>query len=66
MFNTEKKVLLEFDLGNGTNKFFGEVSNLKREGDTVSLGVRFCDNENEAALKELNAFVANHTKSSPE
>lgn len=66
MFNTEKKVLMEFDLGYGKMKFFGEVSNLKREGAGISLGVRFCDNNDETALKELNGFVIDHVKSPSE
>ena len=66
MFNTEKKVLMEFDLGHGKTKFFGEVSNLKREGATISLGVRFCDNNDETALKELNGFIINQVRSSSE
>jgi hypothetical protein len=62
MFDTEKKVLLEFDFGRGKTKCLGEVSNLKREGTTVSLGVRFCDND-ETTLRELNVFVLGQVKS---
>jgi hypothetical protein len=64
MFNSEKKVLLEFDLtaARGKKRLFGEVSNIKREGPKISLGVRFCDNDDEATLKELEEYVLNQMK----
>ncbi len=64
MFNVEKKVLLEFELpsSNGRKRLFCEISNVKREGAKISLGVKFCDNDDEAALKELDEYVLNKVK----
>jgi len=38
---------------------FGEVSNVKRYGARISFGVKFSDNDDEAALKELEEYVLN-------
>ena len=59
MLNSEKKVLLEFDLtGNhGRKRLSGEVLNLRRDGANISLGVRFSEVNDEAALEELNKYI---------
>ncbi len=61
MFKSEKKVLLEFDLtgGHGRKRLFGEVSNLMRDAAGIALGVRFSDNNDEAAMKALDEYVLN-------
>ncbi len=64
IFNSERKVLLEFDLTGslGRRRLFGEVANVKRDGAKISLGVKFCDNDDEAALKALDEYILNLVK----
>jgi len=66
MFTSGKKVLLEFDFPGSHSKkrLSGEISNVKRDGAKVSLGVKFWDNDDETALEELNVYVANQVKTS--
>jgi hypothetical protein len=65
MFNSGKKVLLEFDLAgsHGRKSLFGEVVNVKRDGAKISLGVKFTDMNDETALTELDEYVLNLEKS---
>ncbi len=67
MFTSGKKVLLDFDLPGrqGRKMLFGEVSNLKRDSAKVSLSIKFCDNDDETALKELKEYVLNLLKLAP-
>ncbi len=64
LFNSEKKVLIEFELPGsyGRKRVFGEVVSVRREGAEISLGVKFNDNDDETALRELEAYVSNVVK----
>lgn len=61
LFNSEKKVLLEFELpgSHGRKRVFGEVASVRRDGAEISFGIKFNDNDDEAALKELEDYVSN-------
>ena len=64
LFNSEKKVLLEFELpgSSGRKRVFGEVASVRRDGAEISFGIKFSDNDDEKALKELEDYVANVVK----
>lgn len=64
IFNAEKKVLLEFELPGsaGRKRLFGEIAAVRRDGSEISFGIKFNDNDDEAALKELEDYVANVVK----
>jgi len=63
ILNIENKVLLEFDLPSGQGrKIFGEVANVKHDGAGVSLGIKFNDSYEDAALKELADYLLNMMK----
>jgi c-di-GMP-binding flagellar brake protein YcgR len=61
LFNSEKKVLLEFELpgGHGRTRLFGEVAGVRRDGTEISLGIKFEEHHDEAAVKELQDYVSN-------
>jgi|SRR5208337_312013 len=65
--DSEKKVLLEFELpgSHGMKRLFGEVASIKREGTEISFGIKFNDNDDKAALKELEDYVSNVVKLPP-
>jgi hypothetical protein len=65
--NSEKKVLLEFELpgSHGRKRLFGEVASIRREGAEISFGIKFNDNDDEEALKELEYYVSNVVKLPP-
>jgi len=56
IFNSEK-LLLEFELSGGSNRkrLFGDVMNVERDGDGVSLGVKFSGND-KVVIKELSEY----------
>jgi hypothetical protein len=64
LFNSEKKVLLEFELpgSQGRKRVFGEVASVKRDSAEISFGIKFSDNDDEAALRELEDYVSNVVK----
>lgn len=64
---SERKVLLEFELpgSHGRKRLFGEVASIRRDGAEISLGVKFNDNDDAAALKELEDYVSNVVKLPP-
>ena len=64
LFNSEKKVLIEFELpgSSGRKRVFGEVASVKRDGAEISFGIKFNDNDDEKALRELEEYVSNVVK----
>jgi hypothetical protein len=64
LFNSEKKVLLEFELpgSHGRKRVFGEVASVKRDASEISFGIRFNDDDDEEALRELEDYVSNVVK----
>jgi len=64
LFNSEKKVLLEFELPGsyGRKRVFGEVVSVRRDGAEISFGVKFNDNDDQTALRELEDYVSNVVK----
>lgn len=67
MLNSEKKVLLEFELpgSHGRKRLFGEVTSIRRDGAEISFGIKFKDNDDEAVLKELEDYVSSIVKLTP-
>jgi hypothetical protein len=64
LFNSEKKVLLEFELpgSHGRKRVFGEVASVKRDASEISFGIKFNDGDDEEALRELEDYVSNVVK----
>ena len=64
LYNSEKKVLLEFELPGsyGRKRVFGEVASVRRDGAEISFGIRFNDHDDEKALRELEDYVSNVVK----
>jgi len=67
LFNSEKKVLLEFELpgSHDRKRLFGEAVSIRRNGAEIVLGIKFNDNDDEAALKELKDYVSKVVKLPP-
>jgi hypothetical protein len=63
LFKSDTRVLLEFNPANGgdTEKRFGEIHSLTRDGPDVSLGIKFNDDHDEAILKEFAGVPSNPT-----
>lgn len=64
MFNSEKQVLLEFELPgrHGKKGLFGEALYVDRDGAKVSLGIKFGGNDDQEALEELSEYVLSVAK----
>ncbi len=59
MFNSQKQVLLEFELPGirGKKGLFGEVLNVSRDGAKIALGIKFNGNDDVETLEELSGYI---------